>query len=222
MKHNRGNFRATLLGIALALAVLRGGGANSAGEEMTTLHSTLARGGGWSEPADKRLTLWMAIVVKVNKEELDKFTADVQDPKSPNYLHGLPRGKAGSDEFKRRFWPPPSEIMALTDWLSSEGFEIQEPVNSGLRAIGTVAMVEKAFATTIVRSPDGYYYANQTQPQIPARFADVVGAMQGLDNMWGEVHGPIGSLMSLSLRIFVGSVPSWSATGRGCFFPMSF
>ena len=40
MKHNRGNFRATLLGIALALAVLTGGGANSAGEEMTTLHST--------------------------------------------------------------------------------------------------------------------------------------------------------------------------------------
>jgi hypothetical protein len=57
MKHHSGTFRTSLLGIALALANLTVGGANSAGEEMITLHSTRAAGAGWTEPADQRLTL---------------------------------------------------------------------------------------------------------------------------------------------------------------------
>jgi hypothetical protein len=92
-----------------------------------------------------------------------------------------------------------SLVRVLKSWTSCQ---------RELRVAGTVATAEKAFATTIVKSPDGYSYANQTPPQIPARFADVVERIEGLDNMWGKVHGPIGSLMFLSLRIFVGSVPS--------------
>jgi hypothetical protein len=74
--------------------------------------------------------------------------------------------------------------MALTGWLSSEGFTILEPVNAGLRVSGTIATAEKAFGIAIVKSPGGYYYANQTEPEIPARFADVVGLIIGLDNFW--------------------------------------
>jgi hypothetical protein len=187
MKHNIGNFRASLLGAALAVTIIASGCANAAREEMVTLHTTPAAADPtWTRPARNR-ELRIFVVVKINKAARDKFVADIQDPKSPNYLHGLPRGKAGAEEHRRRFWPPPDKIKALTDWLSSQGFEVQEPEMSGLTAIGTVEAADKAFATTIVESPDGYQYANKTEPQIPARFADVVEAIGGLDNLSGAV-----------------------------------
>jgi subtilase family serine protease len=86
-------------------------------------------------------------------------------------------------EYKRRFWPPAGEIEELSDWLSNEGFDVLGPTNAGLEVTGTVATVERACATTIVKSHDGYYYANTTEPQIPARFADVVELITGLDTL---------------------------------------
>src|SRR5580693_6986978 len=109
------------------------------GEQMMTLHAIPVKADArWTEPADKRLTLGLKIVVKINKLESNKFDADLQDPTSPNYHHRLPRGKARTEEDRRRFWPPPGKIEALADWLSTQGFQILEPDNSGLRISGTV------------------------------------------------------------------------------------
>ena len=183
MNNNPGNLRASLVAAALALAMIASGCAPAAHEEMVTLHATPAiADAGWTVPARNR-ELRIFVVVKINQSARDRFDADLQDPKSPKYHRYLPRGKAGAIEYRRLFWPPPEKIQDLTDWLSSEGFEVLGPEMSGLTAVGTVEQAEKAFATTIVESPDGYRYANQTEPQIPARFADVVQAINGLDNL---------------------------------------
>jgi hypothetical protein len=50
----------------------------------------------------------------------------------------------------------------------------------------------------IVRSPAGYHYANQTELQIPARFADVVAAIEGLNDLPAE-H-PVGNAIPVGRR----------------------
>lgn len=194
MRQNSTRFRASLLCAATAVAMLLAAGAYSAAEEMVAVHTTAPpEAATWTQPESKDLTLWITLALKINKEASDKFDADLQDPKSPNYHHWLPRGKAASEEYQKRFWPTPSEVNALRDWLTSQGFEIAQAGIGGLRVTGTVATAEKAFATTIVRSPGGCH-ANKTPAQMPARFANVVEAIRGLDNCWGGVHSRIGAL----------------------------
>lgn len=181
MKCKCGNFRTILLGAALAITGLAIGCANTAREEMVTLHAEPANGAGWTKTESWYRELRIIVVVKINKEERDKFLAwmqaSTQDRRSPYRTKGI-----SNEEYRRRFWPPPDRIKELTDWLSSQGFEILEPDNNGLQVTGWVTTAEKAFATTIMESPDGRCYATKTEPQIPARFADLVEAIVGLDH----------------------------------------
>ena len=55
--------------------------------------------------------------------------------------------------------------------------------NRELVPAATVAQAEDTFATTIAASSDGASYSNATAARIPARFADVIGSIDGLDNL---------------------------------------
>jgi subtilase family serine protease len=52
----------------------------------------------------------------------------------------------------------------------------------GLTSTATVAQAESAFTTTMIATSDGSVYANANDPQIPVRFASVIGSIEGLSN----------------------------------------
>jgi len=186
MKLNDIGLRTRLTGVALAVAMIAVGCANTAredrpnpGEAMVTVHPSVPKAAAeWSKRKEEDRPLWIQLVVKRwNNEGYQRFIANYDDPRSPNYLEAL-----SDEEFQRRFWPPLDKIQALVDWLQSQGFEVTKSDTIGLTAVGTVGVAEEAFATTIVESPDASRYANNTAPQVPARFADVVDGVYGLDN----------------------------------------
>jgi len=126
----------------------------------------------------QQLTLDMVLALR-NRAALEKLKAEQQDPTSPNYRHWLT-----PDEFNARFGPSPSDFKAASDWLSAQGFTIVEsnPAARYIRFSGPVALVESTFGAGLV-SMGGDRFANTQDPRIPERFQNVIGSIQGLDNL---------------------------------------
>ena len=168
--------------MALGLLSLDTAGA----EEMVQLsgnHPTRIVGAPAGEIAPHRM-LTMTITLKVRDPEgLNRLLSEQQDPNSPNYQKWLT-----PQEFSARFGPDATQFKAVHDWLIRQEFEI---VSSNLdqRSItfrGRADQAERVFNTKIMAYP-GDSYANVSDPYIPARFAQVIGAIGGLDNMMRTV-----------------------------------
>jgi subtilase family serine protease len=127
--------------------------------------------------ADQTLSMEIHFAVR-NEAELNRLLAAQQDPASPNYRHWLATG-----EYDQRFGPRASEIEAVAGWLKSEGFTVEPASDGFLKFSGTVAQAERTFSTHILRFGDGSIYGNVDDPEVPARFAGVIGNVMGLDNM---------------------------------------
>ncbi len=118
-----------------------------------------------------------------NREQLKQLLADQQNPSSPEYHHFLTPA-----EFAARFGP--TNLEAAREWLTGRGFKLTSS-GDGRRVIGftgTVEQAERAFGVSI-ESFGGAAFANTSDPQIPARFAGVIGHIHGLDNMSGRRPG---------------------------------
>ncbi len=113
-----------------------------------------------------------------NRDELDRLLADQQNPASAHFHQWLKTG-----EFLHRFGPGKSEVKALEAWLTSQGFTITTRASDHLAFTGDVATAQHAFEVRIARFGDGSTYANTSDPVIPRRFAKVIGAVLGMDNM---------------------------------------
>ena len=127
--------------------------------------------------ADRPLTIHVSFVLR-NGKALDKLLADLQDSTSPLYHHWLTRA-----EFDARFGRTPAEVTEVSQWLSSQGFHIVDASPRAITSTATVRLAEDAFATSIAASTDGARFGNLSDPQIPARFAGMIGSIDGLDNM---------------------------------------
>jgi subtilase family serine protease len=162
---------ATMLtaGIAAAQSVALSGNHPEVAPELATRLTSRA-------DANRPLEIRLSFALR-NRTELDKLLSDLQDPASPRYYHWL-----APAEFDARFARTPDEIQAVIEWLKSSGFQNLHASVHEVTAHATVATAERAFATTIVSSPDGSVYANAADPWIPTRFAGVIGAIVGLDN----------------------------------------
>jgi len=89
-------------------------------------------------------------------------------------------------EFGQQFGPADSDVQAVKNWLTSQGFTGLK-VNNGKTLIefnGTAGQVRNAFHAEIhslsVRGEE--HFANMQEPQIPAALASVVGGVIGLHN----------------------------------------
>ena len=113
------------------------------------------------------------------KAELDGLLTELHDPASPNYHHWLT-----PEEFGARFGPSSEDIDAITGWLVSSGFVIDEVAKGRMwiNFSGSVAAVEPAFHTQI----HNYYvngklhYANDRDPSIPQGLSDLVAGIVSL------------------------------------------
>ena len=110
---------------------------------------------------------------------LDELLAQQQDPGSSNYHRWLT-----PEEFGERFGPSQEEIETVTDWLTSEGFVIEE-VGKGRTWVnfsGVVGDVERTFHTQIHDYwVDGVLrHANAWAPAIPRALSNLVAGVVSL------------------------------------------
>ncbi len=126
---------------------------------------------------DAPLTMEIRFALR-NRAVLDRLLADQQNPASARYHKWLKTG-----EFGRRFGPTNSEVKALEEWLQNEGFTITNRAPDHLEFAGSVAQTQHTFDVRIARFGDGGVFANTSDPAVPPRFATVIGAILGMDNM---------------------------------------
>ncbi len=89
-------------------------------------------------------------------------------------------------EFGQQFGPADADIQAVTDWLASQGFTVKK-VAAGRTVIefsGSAGLVRQVLGTEIHKFhvKDGDYWANASDPQIPAALAPVVAGFASLNN----------------------------------------
>src|SRR5208282_6220155 len=135
------------------------------------------RQSGWAEP-DAQLVMRVRFATR-NRAALNKLLSEQQDQKSPNYRHWLT-----PKEFTQRFGPLQSDLDTVSNWLASEGFEVRSSslAERYLEFSGPERLAERSFHTLIGTFAGGHTYGNLTDPVIPAKFAEVIGSIEGLDN----------------------------------------
>jgi pseudomonalisin len=112
---------------------------------------------------------------------LDAFSEAVQDPGSPLYHKWLT-----PQQFGEHFGLTQNDLDRVSAWLTSKGLTIDE-IPAGRWTIvfsGTVAQVQAAFHTAIhnYRLPNGTFFSNSVDPQVPQSLAELVMAVDGLNN----------------------------------------
>jgi subtilase family serine protease len=113
--------------------------------------------------------------------ELDRFLDEVHNLASSNFHHWLT-----PQEFGLRFGPSLDDLEALSGWLISHGFVVDEIAEgrTWINFTGSVADVERVFHTEIHEySIDGKLrHANSSDPAIPRAFTDLVKGIVSLNN----------------------------------------
>ncbi len=127
----------------------------------------------------------------------DTYVAGEYDPNSPNFHQWLTPLQIGA-----QYGPAPSDIAAITGWLTSRGFAVKSvsPDGMSIAFSGTAGQAQAAFHTQIHNlSVDGkMHIANIADPQIPSALAPVVGGVKGLHNFLPHPLHRMGSQVKLS------------------------
>jgi kumamolisin len=114
-----------------------------------------------------------------NEAGLNSLLDALYTPGSPDYGHWLGAGQFGS-----KFAPSSAAVQAMTAYLQGKGLQVQRTTTPFLlRAIGSSAQIETAFATTInnYRNAQGVkFYSNATAASVPASLATSVLGVVGL------------------------------------------
>ena len=126
----------------------------------------------------------MILVLERGPEQeaaLEAFMERQLDPASPDYHRWLQPA-----EFGALYGPADADIQAVSAWLESHGFTVDE-VAAGrvfMEFSGTAGMVEQAFHTSIHRfNVNGEeHIANSTDPSIPEALRPVVAGIASLND----------------------------------------
>jgi subtilase family serine protease len=166
--------------IALVLLIALGLAANVAAQGIPLAGNRPALGSGPAMVAEADPTRPLNIHISFaprNRAALAKLLTDLQNPASPSYHRWL-----SPAQYNAKFGRTPGEVAAVRQWISALGFRVVDSSPRGLTSTATVAQAESAFATRLIASSDGSLYANAIDPRIPARFATMIGSIEGLDN----------------------------------------
>jgi hypothetical protein len=132
--------------------------------------------------SDSQLANRMVLVLKRSQEQeaaLRQLLDDQQSKSSPNYHTWLT-----PQQFAKQFGPADSDIQAITDWLTSHGFNGIK-VGAGRTTIefsGNIGQVRNAFHTDIhhFQVNGEAHMAAISDPQIPAALAPVIAGVMAL------------------------------------------
>jgi subtilase family serine protease len=162
-----------------------GTGAPASSSSRSTLHGSApawANSNNFTGPADPQGDVGFRVYLGwKNSDAAIALARSVSDPSSPSYRQYLTAA-----QFRQEFSPSQSDVLAVQNWLRSQGFSIvYTPTNNHyISAEGTVAQAQTAFSTKFgmykvngksVRSPSG-------DVSIPASLATLVSGVIGLDD----------------------------------------
>jgi kumamolisin len=131
--------------------------------------------------SNRQLALSISLNLR-NQAGLTQLISDLNNPASPLYHRYLT-----PEEFTSLFGPTSATVNQVVTYLQSEGLKVGtvSPNNTLISASGSVAQVEKAFATSI--SDYNYngrsVYAPTEEPSVPASLAGIILNISGLDNV---------------------------------------
>ena len=139
----------------------------------------------------------MMLVLKRSPEQdaaLESFMADLYDPASSRFHQWLQ-----PEEFGQLYGPSDHDIAAVTNWLESHGFRIDQ-VSKGRISVefsGTAAQVQEAFHTEIHHYlVDGkQHIANSSDPQIPLALTPVIAGIQSLHDFFPAPQSILGRIV---------------------------
>ncbi|MFI9384195.1 protease pro-enzyme activation domain-containing protein [Kutzneria sp. NPDC052558] len=132
--------------------------------------------------ANTQMSVSVALKLR-NSSELDKFIADVSNPRSPRHGQFLTPA-----QFNDRFAPTQSAVDSVSNFLRAQGLSVAKvsPNRQVVTANGTAAQLQHAFGTSMGRYTDTAehrdFYANDSAPKLPADVAAAVQGVVGLDN----------------------------------------
>src|SRR5258707_215432 len=134
--------------------------------------------------ADAQPVTRILLVLQRSAEQeaaLRQLMEEQQSKNSPNYHAWLT-----PEQFGQQFEPADADVHAVTDWLTSHGFQ-NIKVAKGKTVVefsGNAGQVRNAFGTEIrkynVKGEE--HFANASDPQIPAALAPVVRGIRSLHN----------------------------------------
>ena len=134
--------------------------------------------------ADAQPVTRILLVLRRSAEQeaaLRQLMEEQQSKNSPNYHAWLT-----PEQFGQQFGPADADVQAVTDWLTSHGFQ-NIKVTKGKTVVefsGNAGQVRNAFGTEIrkynVKGEE--HFANASDPQIPAALAPVVRGIRSLHN----------------------------------------
>jgi subtilase family serine protease len=132
------------------------------------------------------------------KSAADAFVSDLYNRNSPNFHHWI-----STAQFGQYFGAPDSDLKALSDYLTSEGFtDINVAAGKNfVTATGTVQMAQKAFNTTfayyvrpaelVAKGEPALFFGPRTPIQLPQELASKVVGAFGLDDLLKAHTGTI-------------------------------
>src|SRR5215813_3226977 len=121
---------------------------------------------------------------------LQQFLQQVHRPGTPSFHAWLK-----PEQFAAKFGPADSDVVAVTDWLKSQGFtnlHLSKAKNF-LEFSGTAGQIRNAFQTEIhsyiIESEE--HHANNRDPQIPAVLAPIVAGLVTLNDFPAKPHSTL-------------------------------
>ena len=116
-----------------------------------------------------------------NEAGLNSLLSGLYTQGSADYGHWLAAG-----QFAAEFAPSRATVQAVTSYLQGKGMKVQRTSSPFLlRAVGSSAQVDTAFATTIenYRNAKGVkFFSNDSAASVPASLASIVKGVVGLTN----------------------------------------
>ncbi|TMB46570.1 MAG: hypothetical protein E6J60_16360, partial [Deltaproteobacteria bacterium] len=132
-------------------------------------------------PATERHHVVVSLDLR-DRDGLEAFLADVQDPASPRYLQFPSQA-----EFDALYAPTEAQEQAVVDHLRGAGLRVTErfPNRLLVGAAGGVAALERAFGVEIhsVERGGKRHYAALDEPSLPDEMASYVVGVMGLDDL---------------------------------------
>jgi uncharacterized protein (TIGR03437 family) len=114
--------------------------------------------------------------------DLDRLLVEQQNPSSPNYHKWLT-----PEEFGGRFGLSAGDKSKVVAWLKGEGFTINEVARGSnwVTFTGNAGQVSRTFRTSIhqFEVKGKKRFANISDPEIPAALAEVVGGIDGFNDL---------------------------------------
>jgi hypothetical protein len=165
-------------------------------------------------PADLHLGRMLLVLKRSPQQEaaLQRLLEDQQNIHSNVYHQWLT-----PQQFGERFGPADTDIDAVTQWLTSNGFQISQISKSKqfIEFSGNATQVKKAFGTSI----HGYvvngeqHWANASNPSIPTALAPVVAGVDSLHNFQKKAqHTSLGTY-SVASRKLLSPSPTYTIPG---------